>query len=179
MGSWYLGRHESNMDYMDYLKFVDELEKNLHIYLMDEYELSILNKSYLNINKIPTIYKDGRDYYENYDSISNSIYAKENLNKSSILMSDTQINGLARQLLTREISPLLANKKYLMGLPKAYFILVEFDELKDEGLLYAERLKEANVDCKIAFYENAFHGISNLLKINTHQIKFTFIHCFI
>ena len=43
-----------------------------------------------------------------------------------------------------------------------YFILVEFDELKDEGLLYAERLKEANVDCKIAFYENAFH--SNLHK---------------
>ena len=145
---------------------------------MEENELAILNNSYLNLNKIPAVYKDGRDYYENYDSISNSIYAKESLNKSSILMSDTQINGLARQLLTREISPLLANKKHLVGLPKAYFILVEFDELKDEGLLYAERLKEANVDCKIAFYENAFHGINNFQKINIQSYKVYFYSLF-
>ena len=39
--------------------------------------------------------------------------------------------------------------------------MFEWDELKDEGLLYAERLKEANVDVTVAFYENAFHGMAN------------------
>jgi neutral cholesterol ester hydrolase 1 len=40
---------------------------------------------------------------------------------------------------------------------------IEWDAIKDEGLLYAERLREAGVDVHIEFYENAFHGIAGLV----------------
>ena len=35
---------------------------------------------------------------------------------------------------------------------------------KDENILFAQRLKEAGVEVKVAFYDNAFHGIVAMVK---------------
>ncbi len=44
MGSWYLGKHEFNMDSIDYMELVDQLEQNNHLHLIEKDELFVLNK---------------------------------------------------------------------------------------------------------------------------------------
>jgi acetyl esterase/lipase len=44
-------------------------------------------------------------------------------------------------------------------LPKAYFLVLEWDTLKDQCLIYAERLKSNNVPVEVSFYENGYHGM--------------------
>lgn len=149
---WYIGIYENNPGYLECL---ESLGNNQAFSLIEDQELLNKYKSYLDPQKIPQKYKSGKNYYEGYES---NAYSLSKLEKTSVLLKDSNINAQVKKLFHHEISPLLADKKYLVGLPKAYFVIFEFDELKDEGLLYAERLKEAKVDVKISFYENAFHG---------------------
>ena len=53
-------------------------------------------------------------------------------------------------------SPSLASD--LTGLPPAYVTAMEFDPLRDEGILYALRLMEAGVSVELHAYPGTFHG---------------------
>jgi acetyl esterase/lipase len=44
------------------------------------------------------------------------------------------------------------------GLPPAYVTAMEFDPLRDEGILYALRLMEAGVSVELHAYPGTFHG---------------------
>ena len=46
----------------------------------------------------------------------------------------------------------------LAGLPPAYVTAMEFDPLRDEGILYALRLMEAGVSVELHAYPGTFHG---------------------
>ena len=48
----------------------------------------------------------------------------------------------------------------LSGLPSAFVSVMEFDPLRDEGLIYAMRLLEAGVSTEIHAYPGTFHGSS-------------------
>ena len=110
-------------------------------------------KSFMDPNKIPQQYKKDQSYYQDYENTIESVYPTLKLEQSSVLLRNANINTQVKKLFNRDLSPLLADKSFLIGLPKAYLIIFEWDYLKDEGILYAERLKEAGVDVKIAFYE--------------------------
>ncbi|KAM9317221.1 neutral cholesterol ester hydrolase 1 [Gastrophryne carolinensis] len=61
-------------------------------------------------------------------------------------------------LLDVRASPLIAPKETLQRLPKTYVLTCEHDVLRDDGTMYAKRLKEAGVDVTHDHYEDGFHG---------------------
>ena len=46
----------------------------------------------------------------------------------------------------------------LSGLPPAFVYVCEFDPLRDEGMIYAQRLVQAGVSTDLHLYPGTFHG---------------------
>ncbi|XP_070698372.1 neutral cholesterol ester hydrolase 1a [Pempheris klunzingeri] len=61
-------------------------------------------------------------------------------------------------LLDVRASPLLAGPEVLAKCPRAYILTCEFDVLRDDGLMYAQRLQDAGVTVTSDHYEEGFHG---------------------
>ena len=72
--------------------------------------------------------------------------------------------------MTFEGSPGLADDEILKHLPKAYIAVVEWDAIKDHGLIYAGRLRANGVPVEIGYFESGFHGIANYVNTNTGYI---------
>jgi len=66
------------------------------------------------------------------------------------------------KLLNVYYCPLVAPS--LAGLPMAYVFTAEHDPLRDEGLLYLYRLKEAGVKVEHAHSDIGIHGIASFVK---------------
>ncbi|UJR23979.1 hypothetical protein I4U23_026945 [Adineta vaga] len=64
----------------------------------------------------------------------------------------------AELVLQRDISPLLVDNKDLAKLPPTYVLTVDHDRLRDEGFIYAGRLKANGVKVVHHHFENTFHG---------------------
>uniref|UniRef100_A0A0N5BBM3 Abhydrolase_3 domain-containing protein n=1 Tax=Strongyloides papillosus TaxID=174720 RepID=A0A0N5BBM3_STREA len=61
-----------------------------------------------------------------------------------------------------DFAPLLADESDVIGLPPAVIITCGYDVLRDEGVLYANKLSRNGVPTLWNHYENAFHGIFTL-----------------
>lgn len=59
------------------------------------------------------------------------------------------------------VSPLLSEDAALTGLPPAHVAVSGFDVLRDEGLAYAERLREAGVPVTVQLVEGHIHAFVN------------------
>jgi acetyl esterase/lipase len=154
--SWYLGIQNVTAE-LD-----SSINTNDHAALISDPVLREKIKSYYNIENIPAEFRRGKSYYETHPTFLGMMYP-EYLGGTHILRNDARMASLFRKLHDPSISPLLADDEKLTGLPKAYFIVLEKDALKDEGLLYAERLKKAGVYVKMNFYENGLHGMVPLI----------------
>lgn len=62
-------------------------------------------------------------------------------------------------LMNPDFSPLM--REDLSNLPPTMVITCEFDILRDEGLIYAHRLKKSGVPTRSIHYENGFHAMLN------------------
>jgi acetyl esterase len=60
-------------------------------------------------------------------------------------------------------SPLLAED--LSGFPRTHLAVAGFDPLRDEGLAYGRRLKEAGVDVEVVLHAGSIHGFANTVGI--------------
>ncbi|CAF1279597.1 unnamed protein product [Adineta steineri] len=70
----------------------------------------------------------------------------------------------SEQLLDRKLSPLLVDNKELAKLPSTYILTVDHDRLRDEGFIYAERLKASGVKIVHHHFEHTFHGSLTFLE---------------
>ena len=111
----------------------------------------------IDVNKIPAEYKPDESYYKTQSKV---VIPK--LKETSLLKRDPVMAKKLKQLFDPEVSPLLIPKEILVEMPKTHLTIYEWDSLKDEGLLYAERLREAGVDLELAFYTEAFYGMACL-----------------
>ena len=70
----------------------------------------------------------------------------------------------AKEILNRDVSPLLVDDKELSKLPLTYVLTVDHDRLRDEGFIYAGRLKSSGVKVIHHHFENTFHGSLTFLE---------------
>jgi acetyl esterase/lipase len=101
------------------------------------------NSSYLNIAKLPKQFVPN-DYCQN-----------KNITPSQ---SDGKVwNIIKTEFLNPYVAPLLADD--LRNLPPTYVMTMEEDMLRDDGLLYVERLKQADNQVTHAHHWNAIHDM--------------------
>ena len=153
--SWYLGITNITQD------LVNVYRENEHLGLFEEKEQKRI-LSLLDTSKIPDKYKPDKAYYETQSKYQ----IPSNVPEKSFLKRDPKVAELIRKLFDPKLSPLLASNDDLAILPKTYLQILEWDYLKDEALLYAERLKDAGIQTYVDFFENSFHGIVSM----THGI---------
>ena len=70
-----------------------------------------------------------------------------------------------------DVSPYAApaRAENLEGLPPAYVSTMEFDPLRDEGILYALRMMQSGVPVELHAYPGTFHGSSLLPNADASQ----------
>lgn len=73
-----------------------------------------------------------------------------------------------------DLCPILGQN--LEGLPSALIMTAGVDILRDEGVMYAKRLKQFNVPTKWNHYESAFHGVINMPKSKQRRQMLNDIH---
>ena len=129
--AWYLG----------HTKIADEIEpilnSNNHTLLLDESTKAKI-MSYLSVDLIPAVYKKA-SYYSDYDQA----FVYPTIKIDGKIKQEKKLAENIKKVFSTEISPGIADPEHLIGLPKAYFIVVEWDTFKDESLIYSERLRLA------------------------------------
>ncbi|XP_012727293.1 arylacetamide deacetylase isoform X1 [Fundulus heteroclitus] len=68
------------------------------------------------------------------------------------------MDGPSQSLADPRASPLLVPDADLHSLPKAYILTCEYDVLRDDGIMYATRLRAAGVEVTHQHYDTGFHG---------------------
>ncbi|KAL0973534.1 hypothetical protein UPYG_G00205550 [Umbra pygmaea] len=89
-----------------------------------------------------------------------SYWGKYNYSAPSVVLKETESgsDGPLRSIADPRASPLLVPDADLLSLPKAYVLTCEYDVLRDDGIMYAERLRHAGVQVTHKHYASGFHG---------------------
>jgi len=86
---------------------------------------------------------------------------------SSALMWNVYLKGRDRSNLPKYVSPL--QRADLNGLPPSFFETAEFDCLQDEALLYAQKLKDANINVELNQTKRTIHAYDIIKKSSITQ----------
>jgi acetyl esterase len=91
--------------------------------------------------RYPSLVENGKGYFVESDQLAeiNSFYLLGNVDTDNPLVSPMR-------------------EENLENLPAAFVITAEFDPFRDEGELFAEKLKKCGVHVKLKRYEGATHG---------------------
>jgi acetyl esterase/lipase len=148
---WYVGVKDIDAE------MEEAIMSNNHTLVLDE-ELRTKASSYLDVALIPSQYKK-HAYYSQFSHLKPVKEAVDSLHHTSILKRDKLFAEKIKQLYHDEVSPALADKHKLQTLPRTYSVLCEWDGLKDENLIFTERLKQAGVPVQVAFYDKCYHAM--------------------
>ena len=144
----------------EYLGFkipVSSLQNNSHVSM--KMKESIARKSLLSWNLLP----------EKYTSQYKPINVDDNKNA----IDDNSL------LFDENVSPLLASDDTLKLCPNTYIVTSEYDIFRDDGFIYAERLKKLGVNVTLKNYEHGYHGALNLYQNDECKFPKTLFEDFI
>lgn len=136
---WYLGEasptKEMNAVFLN----------NLHTLAIDDETTREKYKKLTDIDLIPEVYKINKTYYS-------SVTYPDRPEEPNVFKTNPKIKKTVSLLFNKEISSALVDQTLLEKQPrKAYFIVYECDQVKDDGLIHAQRLRNAGVDVKVNF----------------------------
>ncbi|KAK6034656.1 hypothetical protein COOONC_27828 [Cooperia oncophora] len=95
-----------------------------------------------------------------YSSFSYLNYGNDSLpERAPVVYSEEAQRRLAPFVANPYVAPLM--QEDMSHLPPAFVMTCEYDVLRDEGILYAKRLKEAGVKVEARNYVNGFHAMLN------------------
>lgn len=95
--------------------------------------------------------------YFNYDSLPKDFFHKGYIKMKPNYGDDKLWNELKDVFLNPEFAPLVSNN--LAGLPPAYIYTSHGDVLRDDGVLYAQKLKAAKVEVQHTHSITGFHAV--------------------
>ncbi|XP_049632250.1 arylacetamide deacetylase-like [Suncus etruscus] len=103
--------------------------------------------------------------FVNWSSLLPERFRKGHIHKKPTFGSSALANKYPGFLDVRA-APLLANDTQLSDLPQTYVLTCQHDILRDDGVMYVTRLRNAGVPVTHDHIENGFHGfISDRLKV--------------
>jgi len=122
--------------------YLEGSDTRLHAFMNNDHVSPAVKKMkvpYVDVSKLPSKYLVG--------------YEKPSVDTGN----ETMWNELKEKLLSPYFSPLVAER--LDGLPLTYLFTAEHDVLRDDGFLYAHRLKSSGVRVEHANMDNGVHGV--------------------
>uniref|UniRef100_A0A670Z0R3 Alpha/beta hydrolase fold-3 domain-containing protein n=1 Tax=Pseudonaja textilis TaxID=8673 RepID=A0A670Z0R3_PSETE len=119
--------------------FANDLLKGSHVPKASR----VKYRKWVNADSIPERFKV-RGYTEQDHSLSNF---------------NPQLHEEMKELLSENISPLLAEDAVVCKLPQTFLLTCEYDVLRDDGLLYMKRLMDNGVPVTWSHVENGMHAI--------------------
>ena len=92
------------------------------------------------------------EYVRNPDLIKNESELSTALGNNELSLSIENI------VTDPYVAPLLANDTMLRNLPEAYIITCGYDVIRDDGIMYTERLRNAGTVATLRHYPTGFHN---------------------
>jgi len=115
-------------------------------------EIRVTRDIFLNSHTTKTDRKHFARYLNPAEHLSNSHQINESIEENDHLVENLKF------LLSPSMSPLLVPDELLSRLPTVLLFTTEFDILKDEGFIFASRLRSLNKTIYHHHFDNAFHG---------------------
>ena len=126
--------------------YLEGSDARIHAFMQNDHVSPAVKKMkepYIDVTKLPSKYLVG--------------YEKPSMDTGN----ETMWNELKEKLLSPYFSPLVAQR--LDSLPLTYLFTAEHDALRDEGFLYAERLKSSGVKVEHVHSDISIHASFTLL----------------
>jgi acetyl esterase/lipase len=133
-----------------------------HTLLLDEQTRAAF-QARLNVNLIQETDQIKDAIFKKYKTMNRSSLSMTGrvLNESSILAKNKKLARDVFNLFSDEVSPSLVNDETLGQYPATYMAICDRDPLRDEALIFVERMKRLDVNVVKDIY-SCFHGDQSL-----------------
>jgi acetyl esterase/lipase len=155
---WYLGETDQYPD------FEAEIRSGKHLLLIEDKKHREKLVSYVKPDYIPEEYKMAKKFYADQTVSFDDSLIEQELEETHIFKTNEKYQYLAKSFLSLDLSPGLVDDDTLKRSPKTFMVICELDSLKDECLIYTERLRRLGVPVEMKYYETGYHGMIVAIK---------------
>jgi acetyl esterase/lipase len=78
--------------------------------------------------------------------------------RATKLLQDSRVVEKVLLLFDDDLSPGLVDNRTLAEYPKTYIFVCEYDSLRDEQFMFAERMRRAGVNVTVRMFKKTYHS---------------------